>query len=290
VITIETASDWGEYELLDSGLGRRLERFGKFILDRPDPQALWQPTRPENDWQKTQAVFDEHLGRGRWTNRGGVPEKWILELNGLKIFAKLSPFKHVGVFPEQVSQWKWIEEKIKEGKSREQQIKVLNLFAYTGVASLVAAKVGAMVTHVDASRPTIGWARENQAASGMNEAPIRWILDDCLKFCEREVKRGVKYDAVIMDPPVYGHGPDGRAWDFTRDFPKLLSVVAEILSSNPLFILINAYAVSASSIMLGNMLAGLKLPGKIEYGELALKESSSERLLSTGIFGRWQTN
>lgn len=286
MITIETASDWKEYELLDSGFGRRLERLGKFILDRPDPQALWQPSLPENDWQKAQAVFDEHLGRGRWTNRGGVPDKWPLELSGLKILAKLSPFKHVGVFPEQLAQWKWIEEQIVEVK-REQPIKVLNLFAYTGVASLVAARAGAMVTHVDASKPTIGWARENQEVSGLSEAPIRWILDDCLKFCEREVKRGVKYDAIIMDPPVYGHGPDGRAWNFNRDFPKLFGTVAKILVPNPLFLLINAYAVSMSSITLGNMLLDLKLGGKVEFGELTLKESSSERLLSTGIFGRW---
>jgi 23S rRNA (cytosine1962-C5)-methyltransferase len=289
MVTIETVSDSKEYELIDSGFGRRLERFGKFILDRPDPQALWAPKLPENEWQKAQAVFDEHMGRGRWTNRGGVPEKWLLEINGLKVLAKLSPFKHVGIFPEQMAQWQWLEGKISQAK-RKEQVKVLNLFAYTGIASLVAAKAGAMVTHVDASRPTIGWARENQAASGMMEAPIRWILDDCLKFCEREVKRGVKYDAVIMDPPVYGHGPDGRAWDFNRDFPKLLNVVSKILTPNPLFLLVNAYAVSASSIMLGNMLDDLKLPGKIEYGELALKESSSDRLLSTGIFGRWQTN
>lgn len=286
MVTIETSANWPDYELLDSGLGRRLERFGKFILDRPDPQALWQPHLSENEWQKAEAIFDEHLGRGRWTNRGGVPQKWLLDLNGVKLFAKLSPFKHVGVFPEQVAQWKWIEEKIM-GAKKEQPIKVLNLFAYTGVATLVAAKAGAMVTHVDASKPTIGWARENQEASGLKEKPIRWILDDCLKFCEREVKRGVKYDGVIMDPPVYGHGPDGRAWDFNRDFPKLIGVVSKILASSPLFILVNAYAVSASSVMLGNVLTDLKLGGRVEFGELALKENLTGRLLSTGIFGRW---
>lgn len=286
MVTIETDSSWPDYELLDSGLGRRLERFGKFILDRPDPQALWQPALSENAWQKADAVFDEQAGRGRWVNRTGVPEKWLLNLEGVRLFAKLSPFKHVGVFPEQVAQWKWIGEKI-AGVRRAESVKVLNLFAYTGVATLVAAKAGAMVTHVDASKPTIGWARENQEASGLGDKPIRWILDDCLKFCEREVKRGVKYDAVIMDPPVYGHGPDGRAWDFNRDFPKLMGVVAKILSPNPLFILVNAYAVSASSIMLGNVLTDLKLGGKVEFGELALKEKSRERLLSTGIFGRY---
>lgn len=286
MVTIETSANWPDYELLDSGLGRRLERLGKFILDRPDPQALWQPNLSENEWQKAEAIFDEHLGRGRWTNRGGVPEKWLLDLDGIKLLAKLSPFKHVGVFPEQVAQWKWIEEKIR-GAKREQPVKVLNLFAYTGVASLVAARAGAMVTHVDASKPTIGWARENQEASGLKEKPIRWILDDCLKFCEREVKREVKYDGIIMDPPVYGHGPDGRAWDFNRDFPKLIGVVSKILSSSPLFILVNAYAVSASSIMLGNVLTDLRLGGKVEFGELALKESLTGRLLSTGIFGRW---
>lgn len=276
------ASDlWEEYELVDSGYGRRLERLGKVILDRPDPQALWLPKRPQEEWQKAQAVFSDDSGRAHWVKRGAVPDRWFLEFDGLKLAAKLAPFKHVGIFPEQASQWRWIRDKVRS------QAKILNLFAYTGVATLVAAKAGAMVTHVDASKPTIGWARENQAASGMDKAPIRWILDDCLKFCERELKRGVKYDAVIMDPPVYGHGPDGRAWDFNRDFPRLLSVVAKILVSSPLFVLVNAYAVSMSAITLGNMLMDLKLNGTVEYGELALKEKIAGRLLSTGIFGRY---
>jgi 23S rRNA (cytosine1962-C5)-methyltransferase len=286
VISVLTTPSWSEYELLDSGYGKRLERFGKFVISRPDPQAIWLPSLGPNEWSKADALFERIGGKEKWRVKGNMPESWVVKYDDLSLTLRLTPFKHTGIFPEQVAQWQWLKERI-EGAQR--QVKVLNLFGYTGVASLVCAKSRALVTHVDASKPAITWARQNQNLSGLSERPIRWILDDCMKFVEREIKRGNKYDGVIMDPPVYGHGPDGKAWDFNRDFPKLLRDVKQILSPTPLFILINAYAVSASSIMLNNVLTDLNLGGKTEAGELVLKESSKERFLSTGIFGRWNS-
>src|SRR3990167_2910177 len=268
------------YELIDSGDGRRLERFGKYILDRPNPEVLWKKTLPETEWQKANAFFKD-----RWDNKN-VPEKWQMEHEGIKFWAKLAPFKHTGVFPEQISQWEYIFEKVKD---KRQEVKVLNLFAYTGIASLFAAKAGAKVTHVDASKPPITWANENRDLNGMQDAPIRWIVDDAIKFTEREDIRRVKYDVIIMDPPVYGHAPNGQPWDFNKDFPKLLENCKRILSDKPLFILVNAYAVSSSSITLANTLQGYfgSLGGSIENGELTLKETSAGRLLSTGIWAKW---
>jgi len=268
------------YELIDSGDGRRLERFGKYILDRPNPEVLWKKTLPETEWQKANAFFKD-----RWDNKN-VPEKWQMEHEGIKFWAKLAPFKHTGVFPEQISQWEYIFEKVKD---KRQEVKVLNLFAYTGIASLFAAKAGAKVTHVDASKPAITWANENRDLNGMQDAPIRWIVDDAIKFTEREDIRRVKYDVIIMDPPVYGHAPNGQPWDFNKDFPKLLENCKRILSDKPLFILVNAYAVSSSSITLANTLQGYfgSLGGSIENGELTLKETSAGRLLSTGIWAKW---
>lgn len=268
------------YELIDSGDGRRLERFGNYILDRPDPEVLWKKTLDEKEWGKANAKFENG-----WTNRD-VPERWEMEHEGVKFWAKLAPFKHTGVFPEQVGQWEYIQKQVTSNKS---QVNILNLFAYTGIATLFAAKAGAKVTHVDASRPAITWANENRDLNNMQDAPIRWIVDDCLKFTEREAKRGVKYDAIIMDPPVYGHAPNGDTWDFGKDFPKLLESCKKVLSDKPLFVLVNAYAISSSSITLANTLQGYfsDLGGKIENGELTLKETSAGRLLSTGIWAKW---
>lgn len=269
-----------DYELIDSGDGRRLERFGDYILDRPDPEILWKKALPEAEWKKANAVFKD-----KWINKN-VPEKWQMEHDGIKFWLKLSPFKHVGVFPEQSNQWKYIYDSV---NSSNRPINLLNLFAYTGIATLFAAKAGAKVTHVDASRPAITWANENRQLNGMQDLPIRWIIDDALVFTEREIKRGVKYDAIIMDPPVYGHGPAGEVWDFNKHFAKLLENCRQILSDKPLFVLVNAYAISSSSITLANTLQGAfgKLGGQIENGELTLKESSAGRLLSTGIWARW---
>ncbi len=292
-MNILSTSGWDEYELLDTGDGHRLERFGQYVLVRPDPQIIWRPRLSKTDWLKADAVFAKE--KEHWQNRNNVPQKWLMHYENLSFFAELTPFKHTGVFPEQLLQWNWMQEKLKseneKRKNTDQKIRILNLFGYTGIASLVCAKEGAAVTHVDASRPTIGWARENQKASKLENTPIRWILDDASKFVERELKRGVRYDGIIMDPPIYGHGPNGEKWNFATSFPRLLDLCRKVLSDKPLFVVINAYAISASSLMLENILQDFAkgLAGKIEVGELALEEKQSHRLLSTGIFGRWSS-
>jgi 23S rRNA (cytosine1962-C5)-methyltransferase len=289
---ILATAGWEDYELLDTGDGHRLERFGKYTLVRPDPQIIWRPHLEKSEWLKADAVFakDPSAGsgqeKGAWQNRNHVPKKWLMHYNGLAFFAELTPFKHTGVFPEQTLQWDWMKDKIVTSK---RALTVLNLFAYTGIASLVAAKAGAKVTHIDASRPTIGWARENQKASKLENEPIRWILDDAVKFVEREIKRGVRYDGIIMDPPIYGHGPKGEKWNFTTSFPRLLHLCRKVLSDKPIFVIINAYAISASALMLENCLKDFAkgLSGTIDSGELALIEKDAKRMLSTGIFARW---
>ncbi len=310
---ILTPTNWQDYQLLDSGDGKRLERFGKYILVRPDPQIIWRPSLPSSEWQKADAVFDTSTSlstskvptKGAWKKGKNVPDNWQIAYQDLKFLIKLSPFKHTGIFPEQAAHWGWMESVIQYAskpvesvntkntgvqayRPTDKEINILNLFGYTGAASLVAAKAGAKVTHIDASYPTIGWARENSDLSGLSEKPIRWILDDAIKFCERELKRGVKYDGIIMDPPIYGHGPKGEIWDFNKSFPDLMELCRQLLSNIPLFFIVNAYAISTSSITLENVLKDYlkNIGGEFESGELALQEKSG-RLLSTGIFARW---
>jgi len=276
---------WTDYQLLDTGDQRRLERFGKYLLDRPDPQAIWQKKHPDF-WPKADAVFvSDKNNKGFW-QKNSVPEKWIISYQDLRFFGKLSPFKHTGIFGEQVLNWQWLQEKL---ASWQKPLKILNLFAYTGIASLVCAKENAFVTHVDSSFPTIAWAKENASLSKIPSDKIRWINEDASKFVEREKRRNSVYDGIIMDPPVYGHGPNKEVWDFPKHFPKLLQTCIDILSPNPLFVLVNTYAVSSSAIMLNNLFLDhfSNTQGKTEYGELAIQEADSERLLSTGIFARW---
>lgn len=281
---ILTPQEWTDYELIDSGNGYRLERFGQYLVSRPDPDIIWSPHLPESEWIKANAVFKKSGNSGSWVMKKELPEKWLIGYKDLRFWIKLSPFKHTGIFPEQAVHWEWIKKAISSAN-------ILNLFGYTGAASLAAASAGAKVTHVDASYPAIGWARENQRASGLEQASIRWIQDDCQKFVEREIKRGNKYDGIIMDPPSFGHGPDGGTWKFHEDFPRLLRACKQILSGRPLFVIVNAYAISSSALMLENMLAEVLggLGGSIESGELALAEKDTSRLLSTGIFARWNT-
>jgi 23S rRNA (cytosine1962-C5)-methyltransferase len=237
----------------------------------------------EIEWNKADAKYLEK----DWS-QNNLPAKWTLSYKNIQFYAKLTPFKHTGVFPEQILNWEYIEDKIKNAKK---QVNVLNLFGYTGIASLVAAANGAKVTHVDGSKPSIAWARENQVLSGLEDKPIRWLLDDAIEFTAREARRGNVYDAIIMDPPVYGHGPNGETWDFNSSFPELLENCQKILSVNPVFVIVNAYAISSSSLMLVNTVEDyLRLThGKIEYGELALEQKSNGRLLSTGIFARYSS-
>lgn len=276
-------SGWQDYELLDSGNGQRLERFGKYLISKPDPQAIWQPQLPQTEWDKAEAKY---LEKG-WSGNN-LPAKWPLSFQNIKFYAKLTPFKHTGIFPEQVLNWEYIQNTIAKA---DKQINILNLFGYTGIASLVAAKAGAKVTHVDGSKPSITWARENQTLSGLEDKPIRWLLDDAVEFTAREGRRGNMYDAIIMDPPVYGHGPNGETWDFNSSFPELLKNCKKILNPSPVFVIVNAYAISSSSLMLKNTLEDYlgAAQNEIEYGELALEQKSNGRLLSTGIFARYSS-
>ena len=278
---------FSDYELIDSGNGKRLERYGKYLISKPDPQAIWSTKKDSNFWEKADAVYIQNGNKGSWLNKNNVPEKWLIKYKNLSFYCKLTPFKHTGVFPEQSVNWDFIEEILRQAQNK--QPNVLNLFGYTGISTLAAAASGAKVTHVDASKPSISWARENQKVSGLSQKPIRWILDDAIKFVQREVKRAVKYDAIIMDPPIYGHGPEGEVWNFNESFPKLMELCSLVLSDNPLFIIVNAYAISSSSIMLDNVLKDYLggLGGTFENGELALQERDNGRLLSTGIFARW---
>lgn len=286
---ILSTSGFEDYELLDSGSGRRLERFGKYVISRPDPQAIWKPSLVDSKWQMADGIFENEA----WKKKSNMPDKWQLSYQNLKFYAKLTPFKHTGVFPEQMLNWEFIQKTInkKQKKDGEKQINVLNLFGYTGIASLVCAANGAKVTHLDGSKPAIAWARENQELSGLSDKQIRWILDDAVEFTARESRRGNVYDAIIMDPPVYGHGPNGEIWDFNQSFPQLLENCRKILNPRPVFVIVNAYAISASALMLKNVLEDYLdfNSEQIEYGELALQEKSNSRLLSTGIFARFSS-
>ncbi len=283
-----------DYELIDSGDGRRLERFGRYIINRPDPEALWSKNLSLEKWQSADANYVRtHNDKGHWIIKKDFPQKWYVKHDGLTLTLKLSPFKHVGLFPEQEFEWNLIKKLTIEHKQKlKLQPNILNLFAYTGVASLTALAAGAKITHVDASRPAITWFKENQEASGLLDKPARVIIDDCLKFTAREAKRQVKYDGVIMDPPVYGHGPNGEHWSFSKDFPKLLDNTVDILSDNPAFVIINAYAVSTSPTTIANMLREKlsKFGGTVTHGELTLNESSTNRTLSTGIYSIWTSS
>jgi len=280
-----TAHAWNDYELLDSGGGMRLERFGKYTISRPDPQCIWSKKLSAEVWKKADATFQREgtKDKGNWKCMTPMPDRWEVPYKSLKFWARLTPFKHTGIFPEQSIQWDYITDSIEKVK---RPVNVLNLFAYTGGATLAAASAGAQVTHVDGSKPAITWARANQELSGLTDKPVRWILEDVVKFVEREVRRGKKYDAIIMDPPVYGHGPEGEIWDFSRSFPHLLETCSKLLSGEPLFVLVNAYAITSSSIMLRNILDDLLPDGVITFGELTLEENS-KRVLSTGLYARW---
>lgn len=277
-----------EYELLDSGDGEKLERYGEVVVARPDPQSLWNKNLSESEWKKADAYFKRASTDANWSVRRELPERWPISLAGLKFWIKLSAFKHTGIFPEQVGNWNWIREKIEQTK-RVEPVRVLNLFGYTGGASLAAAQAGAEVVHVDGSKSAIGWARDNAALSGLAEKPVRWILDDAQKFVAREIKRGKKYDGIIMDPPAFGHGAEGEVWKIEEDLLPLLESCKQILSDQPLFFIINGYASGYSALAYQNSLGDLmkSFGGRVEIGELTIAEKNSQRLLPAGIFARW---
>lgn len=272
-----------EYALLDSGEGEKLERYGSMIVARPDPQALWRKNLSPAEWAKANAFFKRDAKLAEWQTKGKVPERWPIELGGLKMWIKLSAFKHTGVFPEQVPNWDWIRLKTAPGS------KVLNLFGYTGGASLAAAQAGAEVVHVDGSKVAVGWARDNAEISGLKDKPIRWILDDAVAFVKREIKRGNKYDGIIMDPPAFGHGPKRELWKIEDHFLGLLDLCKQLLSDQPAFFLVNGYASGYSAVSYQNSLGDLlkSFGGSVEIGELTIAEENSVRLLPAGIFARW---
>ncbi len=278
---------WDGYKLLDSGNKQKLEQVGGMVIIRSEPRAWWQADLSQSEWDKAAAVYDreEH---GEWVFQSGAAHESTVDFHELKAKIKLTKMsKHIGIFPEQSGQWDWIRKKIKDAK---REINVLNLFGYTGMGTLAAASAGAKVTHVDGSKVAISWARENQEMSGLAQAPIRWILDDVVKFVNREIRRGKKYDAIIMDPPAYGRGPQGQVWKIEDDLMPLLESCKQLLSEDPLFIILTTYSIEASSLSLGNFLYDLmrEHQGTIHSGELVLKNSTSEKLLPMSIFALWQ--
>ncbi len=276
-----------EYALLDSGDGEKLERYGDVIISRPDPQALWPKLLPPIEWARAHAVFTRDARAAGWTIKKGVPDRWLISFANLKFWIKPTSFKHTGLFPEQSENWSWIESCV---KSAGRQISVLNLFGYTGGASLAAARAGASVCHVDGSKTAITWARDNAASSGLGEKPIRWILDDVRGFLTREIKRGNKYDAIIMDPPAFGHGAKKEVWKIEDDLLPLFDLCGRALSDDPIFFLVNGYASGYSAIAYENNLRSVMAArgGTTEIGELTIAEEKNARLLPCGIFARWK--
>ena len=284
------ADDWQDYQLLDSGHGRKLERFGSQITDRPDPQAFRMPANPIEIW-KADAVFsasgdDE---RGNWQkSRPNLPDDWKIGWNGLSFEVRRSPFRHLGVFQEHSVHWRHAQEKI---RAAGRPIKLLNLFGYTGMMSLAAADAGAQVTHIDASPKSNGYGKANQELSGIGEKPIRWIADDVLKFMRREVRRGNTYDAIVLDPPKFGRGPKNETWRLEENLPELLELCRAVLSEQPLFVTSTVYAVRLSYLALAQSLRDHLegLGGTITTGEMAIPEAGRDVLLPTAIFARWDT-
>lgn len=282
---ITTTKPSRDYELIDTGEGEKLERYGEFTVARPDPQALWPKKVSEKEWQKAHAYFSREADDSSWKSRQELPPKWAIDFDGLKFHIKLSAFKHTGLFPENQPTWEWMRQEITKAK---RPINVLNLFGYTGGASLACAQAGASVCHVDGSKVAVTWARENAEISNLKQKPIRWIVDDARVFVEREIKRAKQYDAVILDPPAFGHGPNRELWKIEDDLLPLLKSCQKVLSPQPLFFLINGYAAGYSAIAYANNLKDLfGKKGKLETGELTIAHSKDDRLLPCGIFARW---
>lgn len=279
---------WADYALLDSGGGRKLERYGPYTVVRPEPQAMWNRRLPDSAWEKADAVFNpsDEEDAGNWRFKGKPKESWPMAWGEAKFHARFTAFRHLAFFPEQAANWAWLDERL---RATPGQPKVLNLFGYTGVASLVCAAAGAHVTHVDASKKAIGWARENAALSGLEDKPIRWICEDARRYVQREVRRGSRYDGVILDPPKYGRGPDGEVWRLFENLPELAALCTELLSENASFLLLNAYAERISGAALSSLLASnlQDRGGRIDWGELTLVEDKQDRQIGMSFYGRW---
>jgi 23S rRNA (cytosine1962-C5)-methyltransferase len=282
------------YALLDSGDGRKLERFGPVVVDRPEPQALWRPLLEPGRWLRADASFkssaEEEDGEGgRWRRNKPVPESWPVNVLGVTVLCRLTSFRHLGLFPEQLPHWEWMADWLRQGRG---PARVLNLFAYTGAASLIAARAGAEVTHVDASKKAIAWARQNRTASKLDEAAVRWILEDARKFVARELRRGRSYHLILVDPPKFGRGPEGEVWDVFQHLAPLLRDCAGLLEPGRSALLLTTYAIRASALAIDALvrecLSGRG--GTVESGELAVVEDSGGRLLPTSLYTRWTSD
>jgi 23S rRNA (cytosine1962-C5)-methyltransferase len=293
-------NNWADYSLIDSGNGKKLEKFGPYTFSRPEPQAIWTPRLKAKVWENSSGSFlssssleNEDL-KGKWVIKNNIPDKWEMSFDNLKFFASPTPFRHLGFFPDQSPHWIWAAQKINQFISvlnHKNHPKILNLFGYSGLASLHAASCGASVTHVDASKKAINYAFENRNLSSFQELPIKFITEDAVKFVNREIRRGNKYDGIILDPPKYGRGPNGEKWDLFNDLPPLLKSLPQILSNNPIFIILNSYAIRSSHISLHYGLSEVmkNYSGKVESGEISIVEDQvSPRQISTAIFARWE--
>jgi 23S rRNA (cytosine1962-C5)-methyltransferase len=280
---------WGDYALLDSGDGRKLERYGRYTVVRPEPQCLWRPRLPAEVWDKADAIFDpsDEEDAGRWRFRGKPEERWPLSWGKVRFHGRFTAFRHLAFFPEQAANWAWLDEAV---RGLQGQPRVLNLFGYTGVASLVMAAAGAHVTHVDASKKAVAWARENAELSGLADRPVRWITEDARKYVQREARRGSRYEGIILDPPKYGRGPGGEVWRLFEDLPELARLCGELLSETAGFLVLNAYAERISGAALAGLLSEALAGrgGAIEWGELALVEDSGERQVGMSFYSRWR--
>ena len=289
------ADKWKDYEVIDCSRGEKLERWGKYLLVRPDPQVIWDTPKQEKGWKRMNGHYHRSSkGGGEW-EFFDLPQEWTIHYplpinKELTFHLKPFSFKHTGLFPEQAANWNWFSTLIADAVKNGRQIKVLNLFAYTGGATIAAAAAGASVTHVDASKGMVTWAKENAASSGLGDAPIRWLVDDCVKFVEREIRRGNHYDAIIMDPPSYGRGPSGEIWKLEENLYPFVEMVSKVLSDDPLFMIINSYTTGLAPSVLGYIMDTLvtkKYGGHTECGELGLPVRDTGLILPCGSTGRW---
>jgi 23S rRNA (cytosine1962-C5)-methyltransferase len=295
-IDILSPPPWSEYALLDTGHGQKLERFGKYRIVRPEAQALWAPSLPVSEWQSVDAIFQQGNKRtddsaGEWDVRRSVPQQWLLHYDDsiathIACWARLTPFRHTGVFPEHCAHWQWLQHQV---RANQGDTSVLVLFGYTGFTTLMLAQAGAKVCHVDASRPAVRWAQENQVASGLEAYPIRWIVDDALTFVRREVRRQSQYDVIVMDPPVFGRGPKGQLWRIQESLPALLTECVHLLRKRGKGLLLSAYATTLSSLTLQTVVQNVTQPlqGVVTSGELVLVDQAS-RPLSTARYACWE--
>ena len=285
---MDIANNWKDYEILDMANGEKLERWGNVVLIRPDPQIIWKNKSFPEKWNKANARYNRSSsGGGAWKYNSKMPENWQIKYKDLTFNIKPMGFKHTGLFPEQAVNWDWMISKIQNAK---RDIKVLNLFAYTGGATVACSYAGASVCHVDSSKGMTTWAKENIVSSGLKDRPVRFIVDDVVKFVNREIRRGNKYDGIIMDPPSYGRGTNGEVWKFEDNISDLVELCAKVLSDKPLFFLINSYTTGISSTVLENILRlNIKKDGKFSNGEIGLPMTNSKLILPCGIYGKWES-